>query len=197
MRYFFVLQLLLCCSLNIHAAPIVYFDFNGDGLQDSSTNITLGSSFTASIMATNVDDPVHGGLIGWGSDIAFDSTQLSASGYTIDTAWPFQGIDNNIDNVSGHIELTASTFIGQSGTVKLADISFDTLSTGTSLLVLSELFADNPGFTGFAAADGFDYDLDVIFNNASITISSVPIPPAVLLFLSGLIGLVSIFKKRS
>lgn len=197
MRYFFVLQLLLCCSLNVHAAPIVYFDFNGDGLQDSSANITLGSSFTASIMATNIDDPVHGGLIGWGSDIGFDNTQLTATDYTIDTLWPFQGIDNNINNASGHIELTASTILGQSGTVKLADISFDTVTSGTSLLLLSELFAGNPDFTGFAAADGFDYDPDVVFNNASITISSVPIPPAAVLFLSGLIGLISIHKKRA
>lgn len=182
----------------VQAAPIVYFDFDGDGLQDSNTSVLLGDSFTASLYVTNVDS-IEGGLLGWGSEVNFSNTILSASSYSIDNQWFLPGIDNNINNAGSSVELFAARLSpGLTGTIKLADINFDTLSIGSSQLTMSELFSNNTNFIGFGGANGYDYDADIIFSNADATInvSAVPLPPAILLFVSGLIGLAGIKKIR-
>jgi len=180
------------------AAPIVYFDFDGDGLQDTSTSVALGTSFTAGLYVTNVDS-LEGGLLGWGSEINFDNTQLSANSYTIDSQWFIPGNGNNINNAGGSVELFAARLSpGLTGTIKLADINFDTLDIGSSMLTMSELFSGNLDFIGFGGATGYNYDADILFNNADamINVSAVPLPPAILLFISGLLGLVGIRKLR-
>jgi hypothetical protein len=181
----------LACLLSIsasHAAPIVYIDITGDGVMDTSGSINLGDSFSASLYVSDVDN-LHGGLISWGSTLNFDNTQLSANGYSIAPSWPLAGIDNNINNAAGSAELLASSFIGQTGTIKLADIYFDTLDTGNSLLSLSDLFPGNPGFDAFAGVDGYAYDSEVIFNDLSLHITAVPLPASLLLMLSGVTAL--------
>jgi len=185
------------------AAPVVYFDFNGDGLQDTTASVNLGETFNASLYVTNVDN-LQGGLLAWGSEVTFNNAVLSANTFTIDSQWPFEGAENTLTNASGGVDLFASRLSGLTGTIKLADISFNALTAGTSFLSMNELFADNVNFVGFGSANGFDYETStqtvagINFSNAdaSITVSAVPVPPAVVLFLSGLLGLVSI-KKRS
>jgi len=181
----------------VQAAPIVYFDFDGDGLQDSSTSVVLGSSFTASLYVTNVD-AVEGGLLGWGSEVNFNNTLISANSYSLDGQWFLPGVENNINNAGSSVELFAARLSGLTGTIKLADINFDTLSIGSSQLTMSELFSANLSFTGFGGASGHDYDANILFSNADATInvSAVPLPPAILLFVSGLIGLSGIKKLR-
>ena len=66
------------------AAPVVYFDFNGDGLQDTTTSVNLGETFNASLYVTNVDD-LQGGLLAWGSEVTFNNAVLSATDFTIDS----------------------------------------------------------------------------------------------------------------
>lgn len=178
-----------------HAVPLVYFDITGDGVMDSNGNIVLGDSFTAGLYVTDVDN-IHGGLVSWGSTVNFDNTLLSASGYNISPSWPLSGIDNNIDNASGSAELLASSFSGQTGTIKLADIYFDTLNTGNGLLSLSELFPNNLGFDAFVGADGYAYDNEVIFNDLSLQITSVPLPASLLLMVSGLAGLLGMSRRQ-
>lgn len=181
----------------LQAAPIVYFDFDGDGLQDTSTSVALGDSFTASLYVTNVDTE-ESGLLGWGSEVNFSNSVLSASSYSIGSQWFIPGIDNNINNAGSSVELYAARTSGLTGTIKLADINFDTLSVGASQLTMSELFSTNLTFIGFGAASNYDYDADILFSNADATInvSAVPIPPAILLFVSGLIGLCGIKRIR-
>jgi len=193
---------IVCFSLSLlsstlYAAPVVYFDFDGDGLQDTSYNTTLGESINASLYVTNVDD-LQGGLLGWGAEFNFDSTVLAVNAYAIDNTWQIPGVNNGFDNTTGNMELLASNiFSGQTGTIKLVDITFDTLSEGSSALLLSELFPASINFTGFGAANGFDYDADIVFSdaNATINVSAVPLPAPLLLLASGLISL-SRFKRR-
>ena len=181
----------------LHAAPIVYFDFDGDGLQDVSTTAALGSSLTASVYVSNVDN-FGGGLISWGTEINFDSLILSASSYTLASSWPLAGIDNNIDNTTATIELLGSSFSAQTGTLKLADIFFDTSSAGSAAISLNQLFPDNNTFSGFTLADGTDLDADINFSlaNATINVSAVPLPASLILFMSGLIGFLGFIKKK-
>lgn len=177
-------------STQLYAAPIIYLDFNGDGLQDTTYNAVLGDTITASLYVTNVDN-LQGGLAGWGAEFNFDNTALQVASYAIDSAWAIPGRGNIADNSTGKIELLATAFSAQTGTLKLVDINFDTLSSGTSSLSLSELFPDLINVTGFGGANGYDYDAEVLFSNAnaSITVSAVPLPASVILFASGLIGL--------
>ncbi len=182
------------------AIPVVYLDFDGDGLQDSSVNAVLGDTLTASLYVANVDG-LEGGLIGWGARINFDNTQLFANSYNIDSQWFLASSSNNVDNANSNAELFASRIgTGLTGTIKLADISFDTLSVGSSLLTMGELFAANTSFIGFGGANApsYNYDAEIDFSaaNAAINISAVPVPPAILLFLSGLAGLVGVKKFR-
>lgn len=187
-----------CYQSVVQAAPIVYFDLDGDGLQDFSTSVALGTSFTASLYVTNVDD-LEGGLLGWGSEVNFNNTQLSVSSYDIDSQWFLSGVDNNINNTDGSVELLASKFIpGLTTTIKLADINIDTLDIGSSILTMSELLSGNLDIVGFGGANGYNYDADILFSNAdaTINISAVPVPPAIFLFISGLVGLAGIKKLR-
>ncbi len=186
---FSVVALSLFCA-PLSAAPVLYLDFDGDGLQDTSFSAALGDSITASLYVSNIDD-VEGGLISWGTEFNFNNTFLSVSSYSIAGAWPFTGQENLVDNVTGKVELIASTVIGQTGTIKLVDINFDTLSAGSSTIALSELYPDLLSFSGFGGKSGYEYDADILFSNAdaSVNISAVPLPAAGFLLLSGLIGL--------
>jgi len=183
------------------AIPVVYFDFDGDGLQDTSVTAALGDTLTAGLYVSNVDD-LEGGLIAWGSEINFNNAQLSAGSFSVDSQWFLSSSANNINNTEGSVELFSSIFgAGLTGTLKLADISFDAVGAGSSLLTMNELFADNAAFTGFggAAVPSYNYDADIIFANANtvVNITAVPVPPAIVLFLSGLIGLTGIKKFRA
>ncbi len=175
-------------SFNILAAPIVFFDFDSDGIQDSNHTIGLNENFTVDVYVTNVDN-VHGGLISWGAQVDFDNVLLTANSFTINPAWPLHGVNNKIDNANGKVELLASTFSALTGTQALFSLDLTADAAGVGLFSMQELFPDNLTFTGFAGADGFDYDSEVIFSTASLTVTAVPVMPAVWLFFSGLVVL--------
>ena len=175
-------------SLNVLAAPIVFFDFDNDGIQDANHIVDLNENFTVDVYVTNVDN-AHGGLISWGTQVDFDSALLTANSFNINSAWPLHGVDNQIDNANGNVELLASTFSALTGTQALFSLDLTADSVGVGLFTIQELFPDNLTFTGFAGADGFDYDSEVIFSTASLTVTAVPVMPAAWLFFSGLVVL--------
>ncbi len=179
----------------LQAAPVVFFDFNGDGLADSNATVALNQTLTVSLYVSGVDN-VHGGLISWGSQIDFGNTVLNGTGYTIEPLWPLAGVNNTLDNSLGRAELLATAFSGRSGTVKLVDIVFDAVASGTTFLNSGELYPSNSSFSGFAGADGYDYDPDIVFSSATVTVSAVPVPAALLLFLSGIGGLSAVARRH-
>lgn len=179
------------------AAPIVYFDFNGDGLQDTTTSAVLGNTVTAALYVSNVDS-MNGGLVSWGVEINFSQSLLFANSYSTASSWPLMGVNNNIDNSTGTVELLANSFTAQTGTIKLADIIFDTQNTGLASITLDEIYPGLTSFSGFTAADGHDYDPDIDFGlaTATINITNIPLPGALILFISGLAGLMGFRKTR-
>ena len=189
--------ILVLLSSTLYATPILYFDFDGDGLQDTTTSVALGGSVTAGLYISNVDN-VNGGLISWGTEIGFTNTLLSANTYSIGSSWPVLGASNNIDNSSGTIELFAASFSAQTGTIKLADIVFDTLTTGLASLTLGELFPSTPLFDAFVAASGYVYDADIDYSlaAATINITAVPEPPILALLSLGFVGIGFSSRKR-
>lgn len=180
-------------TVTANAAPVVYFDFSGDGLEDATHSVTEAEMFTVDIYVAGVDT-THGGLLSWGTQLDFDNSLLTASSYTISPTWPLPGVSNQIDNASGKAELLATAFTGSIGTQLLYSINFTADNVGSALLSLQEIFPDNPSFSGFAGADGHDYDPEVLFGSTSISITAIPVPAAIYLFLSGL-GLL-VIKSR-
>ena len=178
-----------------NAAPVVYFDFDGDGLEDVTHTVTEADTFTVDVYVAGVDT-THGGLLSWGTQLDFDNSLLTASSYTISPTWPLPGMTNQIDNASGKAELLATAFAGSSGTQQLYSIDFTADNAGSALLSLQELFPDILTFSGFAGVDGYDYDPEVLFGSASISITAIPVPAAIYLFVSGL-GLLVIKGRGS
>ncbi len=190
-----IVNLFLLTGLNVHAAPVVYLDFNNDGLQDTTTNVNTGDSLTASLYISGIDSS-FGGLLSWGIQTLFDNTLLSANNYQIEPQWFLEGINNKIDNTTGTVDLLASAFTGSTGTLKLADIIFDTSIDGLAFINLGNINPELPNFVGFAGVDGHNYDPEITFINATVNIAAVPVPGALLLFISGLVGLIG-FNKRN
>lgn len=178
-----------------HGMPIAYFDFDNDGLQDNSLVVDQGSSFTADIYISGIDMS-HGGLLSWGTQLDFDNALLTADSFTINPAWPLVGVGNSIDNAGGKVELLASALFGSDGTLALYDVMFTAQNAGNGLLTLQQLFPGNATFTGFAGADSHDYDGEILFQSADITVTAVPLPPALLLFITGMIAVFARTRRR-
>ncbi len=186
-----------CLSTSTHATPVLYFDFTNDGVLDAGTTVDLGDSVIVDLYISGIDS-THGGLVGWGSEIGFNNTLLSATSFSIDPVWSFPYISNNINNSGGTVELGAGSFFSPSltGTIKLAEITFDTIDSGLASLSTSEIFASQPSFDAFVGADGHVYDDEISYMSAGIEITAVPIPAAVWLFSSGLLGLLGISRQK-
>lgn len=145
-----------------------------------SLNIT-GSGFTG-----NVD--------GGGVNISYDSSILNVLSVSIDeSVWDFGGagisggtIDNGAGTVNG---IMVNTFSNVSGSFDIATIQFQAIGSGTSAMALTE-FALNPWASGGVM-------INPTMENSSLIVSAVPIPPALWLFGSGLLGLIGAARKKS
>ncbi|MBI5557644.1 MAG: PEP-CTERM sorting domain-containing protein [Deltaproteobacteria bacterium] len=181
------------------AAPSVYFDFNGDTLADTTLNITPGSLFTADIYASDFVDMLggaHGGLLGYGLNVSFDSLLATANSAAIAPPWNIPTA-NNV--APGNVSLGALNFdfmnpggLATTPPLKLASISFTNLGAGSFILDLADL---NPLDTDFGAFDGFDFDGLTTFQDAQVT-AAVPLPGTVWLLGAGLAGIAGLRKKR-
>ena len=142
--------------------------------------VILGDSFSVDIVA-DISDPI----LGWGLDIGFDSTILSLTGTTIGSLWqPAVAFDG--DDLAGLAFPDAIS----GPNVLLATLTFDAIDLGTSGLTASVTMGDLT--EGFALiAPGTFADLTVIDGSVEV----VPVPAAVLLFASGLIGLIGIGRR--
>jgi hypothetical protein len=102
--------------------------------------------------------------------------------------WDFSNDLGSINNVSGTLsEVLVSAFPGVStGAFVVATVEFLAVGLGASNLTLSEA-AGNPW-----ASDGSS--INPTFANGSVTV--VPIPAAMWLFGSGLVGLIGISRRK-
>ncbi|MDH5571229.1 MAG: PEP-CTERM sorting domain-containing protein [Gammaproteobacteria bacterium] len=157
------------------------------------TTVNPGDSFSLTIQGSGFDPIVGGGL-----NLSFDASVLQVNSVTINqSVFEFYlggGVEEGIlDNSFGSLLNTSfNTFMGASGNFDIMDISFTAIGAGTSNLVLSEsllwVFADTLG--------GY-YGDQVAFESAAVTVSAVPVPAALWLFGTGLIGLAGVVKRQS
>jgi len=186
---------------NFIAAPVyaltIFIDLNGDMLYDSQGTFTPGDIFTAGIYA-NVDN-VHGGLVGFGVSLSYDEPPVSVYGVptqldnvSIDPQWnflPVKSVGPGALTAGG--SLLSTGLIGTS--VHLFDVTFQATTTGISTLLMTD---EIPNFGDFAGQDGFDYDASGELNFLSTQIRIIPVPPALILFGSGLLGMISLARIR-
>jgi len=160
---------------------------------DSTSIVNQGDIFSLTVQGSGFDTISGGGL-----NLSFDASILQVNSVTINqTVFEFYiggGTEEGIlDNSFGQLLNTSfNSFFGATGDFDIMDISFTAIGSGVSNLNLSEsqlwVFADE--FGGY-------YGDQLIFETATVNVSAVPVPAAVWLFGSGLIGLAGFTRRRS
>lgn len=177
------------------SALTVYADLDGDKLYDSHGIFNIGDVFTAGIYADV--DGAHGGLAGFGVRMNFGEPPITVNGVptqqaniVIDPTWdflPLTGVGAGVLTAGG------SQFGGSMGIVHLFDVRFLATAPGISILTMID---EVPNFGDFAGLDGFEYDISGELNFLTSQITVVPVPPALMLFGSGMLGLISFARRR-
>ncbi len=158
----------------------------------ATQTVTVGDPLSITVGGVDFVNGVAGGS----TSITWDPAQLSltSTGASIEDAI----------NLAGFDFITEFTLDAAAGTLDTAFGSFFDTVPGTSFTLFTLDFVANPppstsildiGFvTGagqWAEFDGTTIpDIDVVYNGAEVIVNAVPVPAAVWLFGSGLIGLV-------
>lgn len=166
----------------LHAASISF----------SNTSVTaeLGDLITLDVLMDFTGDPTLGG----GTDIFYDASVLSyqSFGFTSTSLALDTDFSRSPDVLSNELEgLSFGNFNGLSGPGVVGTLTFQVIAFGDVVLSMAE--TDNLLAGGaFTSATTFTSQA-VNFGTAGVTI--VPVPAAVWLFGSGLIGLVGVAKR--
>lgn len=182
-----ILSKLLFCLILLsgHASA----DTIGWGAAPATVNV--GDSFSLNITGSGFTSNVDGG----GVNFSYDSSILNVASVSIDgTVWDFGGagistglINNDTGTVDG---IMVNTFSVVTGSFDVATIQFQAIGSGTSALNLTE-YALNPWASGGSL-------INPIMASGSLTVlQSVPIPAAVWLFGSGLLGLIGLARRHA
>jgi len=168
-------------SLNTEAATISWSDLN------PSNN--LNDIFTLDVQANGFTSNVDGG----GVNFSFDASILSVISVSIDESiWDFgsTGISTGkIDNINGTVNnIMVNAISNVTGNFTVASVRFQVVGEGSSLISLTE-FNLNPWASG-------GNTITPNFVNATFT-SPVPVPTAIWLFGSGLLGLIGVARTKA
>jgi len=155
----------------------------------TSSTVNVNDVFSIDIIGTGFIGNVDGG----GLNVSFDQNVLNVLSVSIDElVWNFgsTGIDTGvINNSTGSIDgIMVNTFANVTGDFVVATIEFQSINGGDSLLLFSE-FAINP----WASSGSL---INPEFTSASVNVSAVPVPAALWLFVSGVIGVFGFLRRR-
>jgi hypothetical protein len=164
-------------------------------------SVILGDPINIDVVL-NTDYP--NGISGGGLSFTYSDPFVNYIGSTdVDAATDVPGVDDTTGNITNWVFGTPFTlpptppFSG--GPFTLATLAFDSTAVGTALFDLSLVF--DPGGFGPVWFDGLGAEITDFSTFApagtSVAINAVPIPGALFLLGSGLIGLVGLRKKLS
>ena len=182
-KLIFVVSMLL--SGHLSAATITW--------GSPTTNVNVGDVFTIDVVGTGFLGNVDGG----GVNISYDSNILNVLSVTIDeSVWDFGGFGIStgiIDNPNGTLDgIMVNTFADVTGDFIIATIEMQAIAEGNSSLLLAE-YGLNPWASGGSLINpGF---VAGAVNVSAVT--TVPVPAAVWLFGSGLIGLAGFARRKT
>lgn len=152
----------------------------------SPADVSVSDVFTIDILGEGFSFSNGGGV-----NLFYDASILNVQSVSIDdTFWNFSTSTGTIDNVSGQVnDILMSAFPGLTvADFTVATIEFIAVGGGTSSLMLTESII-NPW-----ASSGSRDNPTLI--NSSVTVSAVPVPAAIWLFGSGLLGLIGVAKRN-
>lgn len=154
------------------------------------STVNLNDIFTVDIVGTGFVGNVDGG----GVNLAFDQNVFNVLSVSIDeSVWNFgsTGISTgSIDNVTGTVDgIMVNTFADVSGDFVVATLEVQAVGLGdNSLFQLSAL-----GINPWASSGSL---INPSFSDSSISVSAVPVPAAIWLFGSGLIGIIGMARRK-
>ncbi len=154
----------------------------------ATTTVGVNNVFTMDVVGVGFTSNVDGG----GINFSYNSSVLSVLSISIDEyVWDFgAGISTGtIDNVAGTVDgISVNAWSNVTGDFSIASVTFQAINEGTTGLLLSE-WGFNPWASGGSAINPDFVDGQVI--------STVPVPAAVWLFGSGLLGLLGLAKRKT
>lgn len=163
-----------------------------------SPTVTNGDVFNVSIVGTGFIEG-SGGTIGGGFSLAWDpgilTLQSSVLTFSGDQIFGQAGV---VDNVAGTwTNADVTSFNGTTlANFEIATVTFLATNVGVSPSDLSIGLFDGGTDRIWADSDGF-VDVNPTFIDGSVTVNPVPVPAAVWLFASGILGLVGVARRRN
>jgi len=152
--------------------------------------VTLGSTFTLEILATDFPEILGGGL----AITVGNSSVLQINSASYNSPFWDDAFSNNaaIDPVTGRVSgLGFGKFALASGTFTIGSVSFTALASGTSNLSLIE-DTFNSGFT-FSSDNA-----PITFSSGAITVMAAPVPlPAAFWLFASVMGFMGMGFKKS
>ena len=161
----------------------------------SSQSVGLGDPVTVDLRISGLGDDI---LTAFDLDIGFDDSILGFQSFTFGTGLDvgFFGTINGVFDSGGTVNVFELSFDDdqdlkdfQPNDFILGTFDFSTLSVGTSALSIAVF--------GLAGELGSSLDADVQSGSITVTApAAVPVPAAIWLFGTGLIGLIGFSKRR-
>ncbi len=171
-------------------------------------NISVGASFSATLEADFSD---VGGTSGGGVGVTWDPTVLTlnetASGYSADvtnviasqdpgnSGILFDTVNADGGSLTISFDLCTLTACDSLSLFNIYDLVFDAINPGTSpvdvgINIFTDVWWDSDPF------DSMPLDNQPTMVGATVTVGAVPVPSALWLFGSGLIGMAGIARRR-
>jgi hypothetical protein len=166
-------------------------------LEPETMDVQIGQDFTLTLYIDfpSEDNEDSGGIYAAGGGLRFDPTIIKYDSYLLnDTFWDSSYTITKIESDFFSIGTEVIDAEDEYGQIKIADVIFTALKIGTTQVELfdPDVVKGGEDFFDWNSADSFDDSVE--FRNASVNV--VPIPCAVWLLGSGLVGLVGLKRRK-